>query len=207
MNSAKRTTLAETQPAVEGDGKSPGTTTRENIPIECYHNGSRILRALPEAHALFWEVEFGWLLPLDWYRYDVKGHSRDLCVYEVVPRSSRLMAFFLHTRGRRALTLGDLRMLDAKSRHIGRNVFFCRMARLNSTLYRELPEELRPFDFIDTPRRGLVPEPGYRLNPHRSALLIQGVDPGSEFGDDDVDWALFQEPPVGLSKEGKRPKS
>ena len=191
------------------DGKKPGTCTTdapEDIPIECFKDGRRIIRSIPEAYEAFWSAEFSWLLPFDWYRYDIEGIMKRESVYKVVHRSSRLLALFLHTRGHRALALDNLQTLDPRSEYISREAFYARMARLNSSLYGELPLELRPFDFIETYPEGLVPVPGYRLSPDRTVILVKGVDPASGFDDGDVDWALFQVPPTGFVEGGPKPK-
>lgn len=164
------------------------------MPVECFHNGRRATLSLEEACQLFWQVEFAWLLPLDWYRYNLGGRQRKGSLYKDVSRSARVLAYYLMRRGHRGLTLEDIRILDKRSEFIGREAFHARMARLNTGLFDDLPSEVRPFDHTEVFHGNLEPIPAYRLKPDREVLLVVEAAPNSDIVSDEIDWAIFQTP-------------
>lgn len=152
------------------------TMDKNSVILECFYNGHRRLLPFDDALRLFWQVDFAWLTPTDFYRYSLNGRAGHGYVLRAIKRAPRVMAYHLMRRGNRGLTLDDLRGLDDRSPFIGTDAFYARMARLNSGLFHHhLPAEMRPFEFTEVFNGNLKPIPAYRLNPDRSILLIKGI--------------------------------
>lgn len=166
--------------------------TKDDVTLDCRHSGKRKTLTLEEAHRLFWECTFAWLLPTDLYRWEIQEYADLKYVYEHVRPADRRFALHLHTRGTRALTQNDLEELESK--RIDIRAFRQRAARFHK-IFGDLPLKLRPFFDYQLDLPGQLPKPAYRMHPGRPWLVVVGVAAGSEVGEEEVDWSLFLNPP------------
>jgi len=163
--------------------------TKDNGTLDCHYNGQRRTLAMEEAYRLFWACDYAWLLPLDWYRWDVGGRVGADYVFKAVFPSARMFGLLMHTRGTRTLTIAALDKLAEKN--LRNETFNARAARFNK-LFRDLPPELRPFSHYEEQLINGKTMPAYRMNPERNWLVVVGAGDGSN---EAVDWAAFLEPP------------
>ena len=160
----------------------------------CFKNGRRIIIPLEQAYKLFWKSEFSWLWPMDWYRFKIDQFEGQSYVTKKAGRAARVLGYFLHRRGYRALSVDRFCELDCKSKFIGRDAFYARMAKFNR-LFGKMPTKLRPFEFFEVIPDDHRPQPGYRLKPGREIFMIHSLEPDSGFSGEDIDWTIFQRPP------------
>lgn len=166
--------------------------TDDNRQVDCYLNKGRRRIPLDEAHRLFWKYPYAWLLPVDWYRWNVERHSGAEFVCEKVKPAARSFGLHVHTRGMRALTVVDLENIE--SGRIDIRTFQGRAARFNK-IFGDLPSNLRPFFYyeIDSPRQ--LRASAYRMHPNRPWIVVVGLKDGSGLQGEHPDWSLFLEPP------------
>jgi len=169
------------------------------VPLESYYNGRPWNHTLRETYELFWQINFAWLVVLDWYRYEVRSAYGDFYMHEV-HRASRILAFHLHQRSTRTLTLNDLRRLDPRAPYIGRNAFHARASRFNA-MFKQVPKRDRPFMYCEAHESDGSLVPGYRMSPRGKWLMVMGVNPSSQLRNEDVDWSVFLVDP-----QKKKPK-
>ena len=179
------------------------TQEQENVPLKCYHNGHGKVLPLKEAHALFWDVHYGWLLKLDWYRFEVDGYAGACYLYTKVEDCGRLFARYLHTRGTLCLTFGDWAYIQAKPDPLSLNAFQATARRFIKT-FDGLPKATRPFRYVKAHGAKGLMEPAYRMRPDREWLVVVGVAPKSEVPDEDVDWSVFLVDPRKKKPKQKR---
>ena len=165
---------------------------------DCFHNGKHTALEVSQAHQLFYEVEFAWCVPGDLYRYNLDGHADTFLVHRRLRNTLRVMVYRLHQRGYLGLTLGTLKELDSLfSEGLVRASFRARMCRINTSLFRDLPDKLWPFEVLDGLRGDDTA--GYVLKRERDMLLVDGAvlrsDPTIRVDDALVDWTVFHRPP------------
>jgi hypothetical protein len=172
------------------------------ISLACVLNGRSMRVSFLEAWRMLHRSHYGWLLPLDWYRWNVDGHPGEAYVYGVVKPAPRRLLWLIHMRGRRATTPRDLETLEEHDRIITSVTFYGRAARA-CKLFGDLPVPLRPFmhgeDVDDRGRRQCA----YRMRADRDAFVIIGLEnpcaPSTEHASGavagPVDWHLLLEPP------------
>ncbi len=183
---------ADGHPEREG---TPKAVVPWEIPLECYPNGAR--RVIEVRHAIrpFWGAHCSYLLPLQWYRFDIGPHSRRLYLSEVVKERQMYLLLLLHRRCHLPLTREDLEDLDPKTSYLTLPNFHSRMSRIYNTLFADLPEHLIPIEPTQASGPDLKLRPAYRIKPRVDTFLITGVEPSSGFRPDDVDWTIFLTPP------------
>lgn len=166
-------------------------TPKQNIVLDCIVNGSR--RALPfeEARRLFWSCHYAWLQPLDYYRWNVEGHSGAEYVHLKVRPAARRLGILIHSRSTRAVTLSDLEALEGNDTTLSSQTFQQRAARFNG-LFGNLPAHLRPFFYYELDVLGAPRQPAYLMHPGRDYILVLGAVNGDN---EVVDWTAFLEPP------------
>ena len=167
------------------------------ILLVIYLKGRYFLWPGNEVYLLFWVVDYAWLLPLDFYRYEIDGYHDELYVYlERVGGLARDFGFYLHTRTDRYLTLMDLRNLEQNS-VLSTDVLHRRAADFNK-IFKALPdkrEDLRPFKNDKAIHRTGKPQ-SYRMNPYRNYLVVKGIDPKVKLDpEDQIDWPKFEKKP------------
>jgi len=169
--------------------------TQGSIPLQCICNGARRVLELKKVVTLFWQVHCAWLLPLDWYRFQIEDCSHTAYVSRTMQERPRFMLLLLHRRGHLALRLDELIELDPLTAHISGPTFTSRASRINKTMFAELPEPLRPVEFFSAYDETLDPKRAYRIRPGCDTLLVIGTERTSGFKNDDVDWTVFLTPP------------
>lgn len=173
-----------------------------NISLEIYLKGRHLYKPGNEVYQLFWVVHYSWLLPTDFYRYEIEKYRDELFVYlQNVGKSARDFGLYLHTRTDRHLTLTDLRNLEENS-VLSNQVLHRRACDFNK-IFEAIPEEhadLRPFKHDKAFDRPGKPQ-SYRMNPYREYLVVKGIDPKIKLGSEDqVDWPKFEQKPKRSKK-------
>lgn len=196
---------AERRPNQETSHSGPtgsGHGSRESEPLLVgYHNGRKIVQTIVKIWRLFWACQYGWLLPLDWYRWAIEGHEGSEYVSLKVTGLPRRFGLVMHTRGKRYLTLGDWENREKAIGLVSEDVFHQLGSRFSRIFFADrlknlvLPESLRPFFHYRIDETCDRSQPAYRMHPERTWLLVLGVAPGQDIKDDDIDWSLFQAPP------------
>ena len=163
---------------------------KKNIPVQCYLNGHLKLLPLQDAYALFWEVHFGWLVLLDWFRSGFGKNAKQGYMRKLVQKSGKIFGYNLLTRGLLPLAINDQCMIDEHDYPPSRNTFHARAAR-----FARVADGFPLFEYDENVGGGKSLQPAYRPNPDVQWLILVGVDPASSFTNTDVDWKLFQTPP------------
>jgi hypothetical protein len=182
----------------------PSGGLEDNVMVETFRNGHRVSLSLTAALELFWEAEFAWLKPLDWYRWSIHGRTGNGTMFKDAKRGPRVMAYHLMRRGQRGLTLDDLHELDKRSEFIGPEAFHTRMARFNTAVFGKMLPEHRPFEYTEVFNGNDQPISAYRLKPGHEVLLVVGLVPGGSYQPEDIDWTMFQKPPCKLERTSIR---
>ena len=167
------------------------TTEETKTILECCENGKRVVRPFHDAHRQFWLSNYAWLIPSDWYRWEIDRYSGETYVYPVVKKAALRLGFLIHTR-KEPLTMDDLEEADGDGYELSVDAFVARAYRFNR-LFGNLPRELRPYHYMDVLNKMGIPRPAYRMNPQRTYLVVLGIAPESPRTD--VDWSLFCQPP------------
>jgi len=156
--------------------------------LDCYDTGRRIRLPFDDAHRLFWDRQYAWLVPTDFYRWSIDGHAGQNNVRVILP-CARSFGLHLHTRSTKCFTLSALCALE--DTFLDPRNFNKRAARFGE-LFGDLPRSLRPFYYYKfVPPDGL-PQPAYCMHPGRTWFVIMGAI-GAQ-SDDGVDWAQFEDP-------------
>lgn len=171
------------------------------VNLECRKNGERIVHPFYEAYRQFWDCNYSWLVPSDWYRWQVDGHSGATYVYPVVKRAAMRLGFLVHTR-KEPLTIDELEAIDKAKRELTVDAFVARAYRFN-LLFGDLPKELRPFQYLDVLNKMGIARPAYRMNPQRTCFVVLGGAPGNSRTD--IDWSLFCQPPDPCKASASQP--
>lgn len=166
-----------------------------NTRLECLCNGARRVMTLRDAHKMFWEVECAWLLPLDFYRWEIEGHTWQDHIRTSVQARPKFMLRALHRRGHLALTCDDLVDLDPETTELTLGGLITRASRFGKVLFEGLPQHLRPFQLVETYTPSLEVVPGYALRSGCNVMLVVGLAWGSGLRRDEVDWTIFLTPP------------
>jgi hypothetical protein len=187
--------------SVRGTVPARQVTVMESPILLAYHNGRKIIGPLVKLWRLFWACHYGWLLPLDWYRWSIEGHESSEYVCLKATALPRRFGLVMHMRGKRFLTLGDWEQLEKAVGLVGDDAFhqmgsrFSRIFWVDRPEHLVLPLSLRPFFHYRIEETGDRGQPAYRMHPDRTWLLVLGVAPGQDVTDDDIDWSVFQTPP------------
>jgi hypothetical protein len=173
-----------------------------DILLEIYLKGRRILRPGNEVYLLFWKVQYAWLLPTDFYRYEIEDYHEELYPYlEKVGKYARDFGLYLHMRTDRHLTLTDLRNLEENS--VLSNQVLQRRACDFNKIFKAIPEnraDLRPFKHDKAFDRPGQPQ-SYRMDPYRDYLVVKGIDPKIKLDpEDQIDWPKFEQKPKSSKK-------
>lgn len=157
--------------------------------FRCIVDGRQVTLTFAEALAKFWASSLGWIRPLEWMRYSIGDHQAAFFLNHMnVPDAGRFFGASLLGRGYRPLTIDRYaELLEEDS--IGGNLFNAHAARFNRA-FRDLPFELKPFEFIRVLGDSRYGTPAYRLRPPLTCCII--VDEVN--GEDDVDWDAFRQP-------------
>ncbi len=168
-----------------------------DISLEIYLKGRRLFKPGNEAYFLFWNVHYAWLLPTDFYQYEIEKYHDELYVYlKKVGKYARDFGLYLHTRTDRHLTLTDLCNLEENCA-LSIQVLHRRAADFNK-IFEAIPDnraDLRPFKHD---RAFELPEKpqSYRMNPYRDYLVVKGIDPNIKLDPNtQIDWPKFEEKP------------
>lgn len=171
--------------------------------LECYENGARALLDLPAAWRALWQVDFGWILPTDFYRWQWGGHHGRGQVLPITLKCGRKFGFCLLTRTT-PLTYWDMIEYDPDFDDALFNAFIARASRFN----RLFPKEIRRSDPLLKYYPILHPhqdsEPAYRLVPEKTTLVIAGVDQDSGSSAGPVDWRALENPPEAKATTTRR---
>ena len=171
-----------------------GLPDYEHAVLECYVDGRFELMPFDKAWRKLWQVDFGWVLPLDWYRYEWGGFADRGHVRPLAEDSGRIFGFHLLTQdiplSRSRLVEVEPTMEDTED-----NAFIARAARFN----RLIPKELRKSAplFVHHPvfdSFGRL-EPGYHVAVGRRTLVIAGADRDSAVAPPAVNWSALLRPP------------
>jgi hypothetical protein len=162
------------------------------IPTQCYVNGYNKILTLEETYILFWQVKFAWLLLLDWFRSEFDGIEGSGYVSKLARFSGMSFGYRLLTRGFLALTINDTCMLDEHGYSPNRNTFIQNARRFGKLF----PEKNRPYEATQVFDRDGNLQLAYRMKSDEKWLIIVGVDPKSEFTNEDINWSIFQTPPT-----------
>lgn len=171
----------------------------KELRLECYVQGKKRMLSIEEAHRQVCESQFAWIIPLDFYRYNIEGYEDMLRVSRTIPACSLLWGYHVHKR-LDYLTLESLQMLDPDHEDLSRSNFNALASRFGQ-LFRNLPMELRPIECDKTLVRNQRIAVGYRFKPEFTRILIVGVELGGGYTDDEVDWDLFLSPPTVKSDD------
>ena len=76
---------------MKNNGKYP------SIELNCYKNGKGMLLPPEKAHKLLWQSNYGWVCPLDWYKWNIKEFQGHNYIFKRVGKKSVKFAFLLHT--------------------------------------------------------------------------------------------------------------
>jgi len=166
-----------------------------NLTLKCCENGSRVIQPFDTAYERFWRSNYAWLVPADWYKYDVEGHSGSKYVYPVAKTAALRLGFLIHTR-KEPLTIDDLEAADEMTHELTMDAFVTRAYRFNR-LFGKLPKELRPFQYAEILNDMGIPRAAYRVNPERTYFVVLGVASGHP--QVDIDWSRFRQPPKASS--------
>jgi hypothetical protein len=161
------------------------------IPTQCSMSGHLKTLTLEEAYVLFWEVSFGWLLLLDWFRTSFAESEKSGYVSKLAKFSGMDFGYKLLTRGALALAMNENCMLDEHGYGPSRNTF-AQDARRFAKLF---PKKARPYESTQVIDRDGYRQLAYRMIPGQKWLIVVGVDAESSFTNLDVDWTIFQTPP------------
>jgi hypothetical protein len=161
--------------------------------FECYVQGKKRMLPVEEARRQVWECQFAWIIPLDFYRYDIEGYKDHLRVSRTIPACCLLWGYHVHKRFD-YLTLASLQMLDPDHEDLTRPNFNALASRFGQ-LFRDLPTDLRPIECDKMIGRDHRITLGYRFKPELTRIMIVGVELGGSYTNDDVDWDLFLSPP------------
>jgi hypothetical protein len=164
---------------------------KKSIPVQCYVTGHLKTLPLQEAYVLFWKVHFGWLLLLDWFRSGFGKSAKQGYMRRLVQKSGKRFGYNLLTRRSLPLTINDRCMLDEHDFPPSRNNFAARAAR-----FAKVAGGFSLFEYDEVFDDGRNGVPAYRPNPDVDWLIVLKVAPDSSFKDTDVDWSLFQNPPL-----------
>ena len=173
---------------------------QSEILLECYKNGKEDIFPAIEAHKRFWSYNYGWLCPLDLYRFSIEGYSGQNQIYKIVGKKALRFSFLIHTR-EGPLIIDDAEKPLNNGEELEINTFISWASKFNRIfrkpyIAKVLPTELRPFHYLEVPNGvGFITRPAYKMHPGRTSFIIVGVDPTSKYSNTDVDWTIFQTPP------------
>ena len=159
--------------------------------VDCSRNGEPTIIPFREAHESLWQSNYGWVIPQDWYRWAIGGHSAEQYPYTKVKRAALRLGFFVHTRNG-PMTIDDLEHLDKNGRELTIDAFTARACRFNR-LFSDLPVDLRPFHYLEVLNDMGIPRPAYRMYKDRTWTVILGPGPG--IPSDSIDWSILQTKP------------
>lgn len=184
-NNHRRTQLSR---PLERRSRMMPATTDGQILLDCYDTGRRIQLPFEEAQQRFSDRQYAWLVPTDFYRWNIDGHAGQNNVRVILP-CARSFGLHLHTRSTKCFTLSALcaledTILDPRALHK-------RAARFGE-LFGNLPRGLRPFFYYKFVPPGGLPQPAYCMHPDRTWFVIMGVV-DTQAGDD-FDWWQFEHP-------------
>ncbi len=163
------------------------------IPIVCFDNGRRTILPFEEVYRLFWLVTLGWVLLSDFVRTGFGKQARQGSISKVVYGSAIRFVFNLLTHGRLVLAREDICLLDEHDDPPSPQLFPVWAYRFGKLFNGSRPCEHVSF----TDPRGHR-HCGYRMKPGQTWLVVVEVDPDSRFGNEDVDWTIFETPPDRL---------
>ena len=163
--------------------------------LPCVHNGRRMMKTFEEAHHLLHECSIGYIATFHWLIFDFGDYEGQHFLEKLVGKASMDFGLALMTRGRRALTLSDMRRRNPDDASMDVRTFHSRASRLAKG-FSGVPIGHRPFRFLevyDLSNGRYRTQPAYQMCENCTWLLVfQPEDPSLE-----VDWELLQTPPVG----------
>ena len=184
---------SDKQPNICSTFKKETLVTTELL-LPCVHNGRRKMVPFQEAHALLWACSIGYLAPSNCWRYEFGEWRGQHILTKLVGKASMDFGLALLSRGRRALTLSDMRRRNPEDANMDVRTFHSRASRLAKG-FPGVPIGHRPFRFLevyDLSNGRYRTQPAYQMCEDCTWLLVfQPEDPNLE-----VDWELLQTPPA-----------
>ena len=161
------------------------------IPLTCFHNGRKKILPVEEAHNLLWIVTLGWVMLSDFFRTGGGKQAKRGFLAKIVQGSAIKFAFNILTHGSLALAREDSCFADEHGDPPDRDLFAVWAYRFGKLFKKGL----RPYEHVAFTDPNGHRRFGYRMKPGETWLVIVEVDPDSGFGNEDVDWTLFETPP------------
>ena len=182
--------------------------------LKCFVNGKCETLSIEDAHRQLWRANYGWLRPLNWYRWSVEGYrSSEYLLRKTTPQPI-WFSLNVHLR-QEPLSIDDCeRMVNEisqeralytgqkrKQTELDGNNFVAWVARFHKVFYstdksKSLPKELWPLyfepAFIGQHRRQ---RPAYRIRPGMIYMVIDGIHPDFDDTIVPLEWNRFLEPP------------
>jgi|GEM_PF-5488846 len=165
----------------------------KTIPIVCFHNGRRTILSSEEVYRLFWNVTLGWVLLSDFFRTGFGKQGKHGTISKVIHGSAIRFAFNILTHGSLVLAREDICLLDEHGDSPSQDIFPVWAHR-----FSKLFNGFRPIKHVTFTDPQGHRHCGYRMKPDQTWLIVVGVDPDSSFGNEDIDWAIFETPPDHL---------
>lgn len=183
--------------------------------LKCFVNGKCQTLSIEQAHQQLWQVNYGWVVPLNWFHWNIEGYQNgEFLLQRITPQPAWFaLNIFLcqcpFTIDMAERIINDINRekcelngREWKYKELDENVFVAWMSRFNKLFQhrnkgKDLPCYLWPFQFepVFTRQNRVLRRPAYKKIFGRSYMVLMGVHPDFEDTSVLVEWNRFLEPP------------
>lgn len=125
----------------------------KKIPLECYKNGKRVILPFATAHAKLWAANYGWIVPLDFYRWQIDDFIGESEIFRQIKGRAMQFGYLVHIQ-ENPVTLDQMEKYFNNGETLGKDIFVAWAARFNRIIrrsphFRKGYQKYYPFYYIE----------------------------------------------------------